>query len=95
MNIKEFEVSSKTLIKFDKLIPGSGERILCLIETQTNHRIAAERRGQIMAFSIAVICILSALIAALYDREIFASIVSGTTILGLVTIFLRSEKKGK
>ena len=86
-------VEPSILKKYNDAVPGSGERIIELVRAQALHRMSAENRGQWMAFSIAIFCIASALIAALADKQIFASVISGSTILGLVTVFIGGSKK--
>lgn len=91
------------LLGYEKVIPGSADRILIMAEKQSNHRIEIEkyvienqqkqsRLGQIFAFILAIIGLSIGTILAILGRELVASIIFGTTILGLVAVFISGKQ---
>ncbi len=94
----------KILALYEEIVPGSADRIISMAENQANHRTKFENtslaidgklaeRGQIFAFIIAVICIISTIALALSGHDTVAGVLGGTTIVGLVTTFLGVRHK--
>jgi len=99
--------SPETLAKYNGIIPNGAERIMNMAEVQTNHRIEIEKvvvlnqvkqsgRGQIFGFIIALVGIGSSIFLAMNGFQIVATTLGGTTVIGLVTVFVygkRTQKK--
>jgi len=77
------------LIHYEKMVPGIAKRFLEEPRLEAEHRRALERkmvetqikmagRGQLMAFSLAIVCVIGS----------FAAIFSGHSLLGLGALFL-------
>lgn len=91
------------LLDYDDILPGGAERIFTQFEEQGRHRRKQEdrlvksqtkesNRGQIMAFTLAIIFALLSFIAAIYGHTWYASIVGGSTLISLVVAFLGGKK---
>nr|MBI3613673.1 DUF2335 domain-containing protein [Nitrospirota bacterium] len=87
------------LARYDQVVAGAAERIIAMAERDSVHlqsvekmRISAvfhERRlGQIFGFSIAIIALGASVFLAYTGHETTASVIGGTTLLGLVSIFV-------
>lgn len=87
------------LLAYDKIVPGAAERILQMAENEARHRhsleatavqetVAERRRGQWMGFIIALLGLGSAVIAALHGDTVTASTIGGTTLVGIVAVFV-------
>lgn len=87
------------LREYDAIVANGAERIFQGFEAQTKHRLQLEDfavksqikqsgRGQIFGFIIAVLGLGLATVLAIYGFEILASVIGGTTLVGLVTIFV-------
>jgi uncharacterized membrane protein len=94
------------LEKYNEVVPGLAERIVKLTENQSSHRIEIEKlaissqlseskRGQYMGFILALVCIGSSVFLALNNQHIVASVLGGSTVIGLVTIFFAGKKEQK
>jgi uncharacterized membrane protein len=92
------------LRQYGIIVPNGAERIFNGFEKQTDHRIQLEDfaiknqikqsgRGQIFGFITAILCLGLSTALALLGHEITASIIGGTTVLGLVTIFVVGKKE--
>lgn len=89
---------------FERIVPGSAERILRMAEQNSEHQQAIEklaltsrfkevRRGQIFGL-VAVICALATCLLSLYlGSEKAAMIIGGTTIVGLAAAFIVGRYK--
>jgi uncharacterized membrane protein len=95
----------EALERFDALVPGAANRIITMAENDAKHlqnmEVAhsnlqhSERRlGQVFAFFIAIAALSASAFLGYTGHEVTASIVGGTTVLGLVTAFIvgRSSK---
>lgn len=91
---------------YDRIIPQSAERLLRLVELQSEHRrfcevksleaqIAISKRGQILAFVLSLVGFGSALFTAHIGESTVASILGGGTLLGLASIFIRGYREKK
>jgi uncharacterized membrane protein len=94
------------LEKYNNIVPGLAERIVKMVENQNTHRIETEdsviksqlaesKRGQYIGFIIAVMCIGATILLALNNHDSVAVVLGGTTILGLVTVFVTGKKEQK
>ncbi|MCD4664435.1 MAG: DUF2335 domain-containing protein [Bacteroidales bacterium] len=98
--------SPQTIKNYDSVIENGAERIFRMTENQSNHRIEIEKKiytsqirqsgiGQIFGFIIAIIALLIAWDLAKLNQVAVASIIGGTTVIGLVTIFVIGRKRKK
>ena len=89
--------------EYDRVVPGSAERILRMAEREQAHRIdwetkalageiRQEQHGQWFGLLIAVLCICGAVYLAVNGQAVIAGILAGTTALGLVGRFIQSPK---
>lgn len=87
------------LAEYDRVLPGSAERIFASSERQAAHRIAVEAstiaaqntqsgRGQHYGFSIAVLCLILSFIAIMTGHEVSGSIIGSLDLVALVTVFV-------
>ena len=94
----------ENLKEYDIIIPGLAERIVKMAETQSAHRTGLEARvvnsqliesrtGQFLGFIIALVCIGSAVWLAQNNHDGVAGILAGTTLVGLVAIFVVGKKE--
>lgn len=92
-----------TLAKYDQIVPNGAERIFKRFEEQSLHRMEIEKkviqsniedskRGQIFGFTIAMMFLIASFILAMLDHEVVASVLGGTTVVGLVTTFVVGRK---
>jgi uncharacterized membrane protein len=88
-----------TLAKYNAIVPGAAERILAMAEEDARHLQAmeraslsgayAERRtGQIFGLTIGLSALAVSIIAMVLGHELAAIAIGGTTVLGLVTVFV-------
>jgi uncharacterized membrane protein len=91
--------SPEILAQFDLVVPGSAERIIAMAEHDFAHlqsmekmRLSAysqdRRLGQIFGFSIAVLALSGSIFLAVTGHESTASVIGGTTLVALVSIFV-------
>lgn len=110
--IREFTAFSgplpppQILESYNKIIPNSAERLLTMVELQSEHRrlcevksldaqIAITTRGQILAFVLSILGFGSALFCAYLGESTTASILGGGTLLGLASIFIKGYREKK
>ena len=98
--------SPESLEQYNKIIPDGADRIMKMAENQSNHRIQIETsviegqvkqsgRGQIFALILSFLCLGSSFILAMYGHEVVASVIGGTTIISITSIFLIGKKEQK
>jgi len=98
--------SPDSLANYNKIIPNGAERIMRMAENQSSHRLNIENivvngqvkqsgRGQMFGLIIAFIAIGSAVLLAMYGHDAVAGILGGTSVVGLVTIFVIGRKDQK
>lgn len=96
--------SPETLKGYAEVLPNGAERIMGWIESQTNHRIELENkilplqakessRGQIFAFVLGLLCLAIIPWMALTGHDTVATVIGGTTVVGLVTAFITGKFK--
>jgi uncharacterized membrane protein len=94
----------EVLEQYNRIIPDAADRILRMAETQSLRRRAIERdglqasiqlarRGQAFAVLLSFIGIGGAALCAYWGQPIPASIIGGSTIVGLASLFLRDKKE--
>ena len=88
---------------YDRILPGSADRILKLTEQQFEHRVAienkvidskiiSERRGTLLGFSLAVFIILASVILILKDKDIAGLAGIIITVTSLLLAFMYGKK---
>jgi len=98
--------SPEILEHYSRIIPDGADRIMRMAENQSTHRIKIEdknidaqikesKRGQIFGLIIAIVVLMAAVGVGSYGHELLGSILGGTTILGLVTLFLTGRHEQK
>ena len=84
---------------YDRLLPGSAERILSMAEASLQHQQEMERdalehdaaeihRGQIFGLTIGITALLAAVVALAMGSQIVAGVIGGSTVVGLVSVFI-------
>lgn len=84
---------------YNQLIPNGAERIMAMAEKQLQHRIEIEKivvssqqiqssRGQIFGLAIGVLGIISGTVLAMFGHEVVGSIIAGSTVVTLVSVFV-------
>jgi len=92
------------LLGYDKILPGAAERILVMaerdqkhqieIETSAQHLVAREiRRGQIFGLTVSISAFITSIVSLILGFEKAAMVIGGTTVVGLVTVFVTSRSK--
>lgn len=87
---------------YKDVLPNAPERIFTMVEEQQKHRIAMEKmimernlglsdRGQILGFIIVVLFLVAAVYLALDNHETLACIIMGTTLLGVLVVFVLNK----
>lgn len=91
------------LAQYGAVVPDSPERIIRLLEKQTDHRIAMETalvrgqvsstsRGQFMAFGLSVFFGCVAAWLGYHNHDWLAGVIAATTIVGLATVFVLGRR---
>lgn len=84
---------------YEQICPGAADRILKMAESVTDHVNKLERdaveakhkevaRGQRFGFSIGALALVSSVACAYIGEGTTASIIGGTTVVGLVSVFV-------
>lgn len=90
------------LDKFNQIIPNGADRIMRMAEKQSEHRMALERlvvqgqqsqskAGQWLGFATTVLLTVAGFWIALQGNTAVASVIFGTTILGLASVFIAGK----
>lgn len=90
---------------YDEVVPGAGERILAMAERAQSdahsarqfgleHAVRYLRRGQFFGFFASLVAFAVVGFAAYHGREVVASIVGGSTVVGLVIAFVATGRNG-
>jgi uncharacterized membrane protein len=96
--------SPQSIKNYDQVVANGAERIFKMTENQSTHRMELEKKiyssqirqsgiGQIFGFLIALIALIIAWDLAKDNQVAVASIIGGTTVIGLVTIFVLGRRK--
>jgi uncharacterized membrane protein len=84
---------------YERLVPGAAERILKMAESDTKHQQEIEfaalraaeaeiKRGQIFGFVIGLTALGASMLALAMGSPAVAGIIGGTTVVGLVSVFI-------
>lgn len=87
------------LEEYDRIVPGAAERILKMAEAEaqfqhdiTSRALNAEAkevgRGQILGFLMGALALLTSALALWLGHPDTASVIGGTTVVGLVSVFV-------
>lgn len=87
---------------YKEVLPNAPERILTMAEEQQKHRMAMENmivrrnlqlseRGQFFGFIIVLLFLIAAIYLALNNHETLAGIIMGTTLLGVLGVFVLNK----
>jgi uncharacterized membrane protein len=88
---------------YENILPGAAERILSMAENDAEHQREIEkdalnyqykenRRGQYFGIIVVALCMIAVMVALFFGYEKAASIIGGTTVVGLVTVFVVGKK---
>ena len=91
---------------YGKIIPNGPERLMALLEKQTDHRIAMETKlvngrvavtqtGQWMAFGLSIFFGSTAAYLGINGHEWLAGTIATTTIIGLAVVFVLGKEPGQ
>jgi uncharacterized membrane protein len=91
------------LARYDTIVPGAAARILQMAEQDAEHQRAMERnalaaavadraRGQFFGLAIGLGALGAAVILGLYGNAWAGTLLGGSTIVGLVTVFVVGRK---
>lgn len=94
----------KILEQYERVLPGSAERILKMAEKEQGHRHSVEktetdgifglqRRGQLFGFLIAISAFLIGGILVYLGHDWVGGILMGATVVSLVTVFVVGSRK--
>ena len=95
---------AETYAQYEATYPGAAARILGMAEKEQDHRIAwenksldyaakAERRGQWMAYSLALGCIVGAVICSTYQQTVPSIALAVVSVSGVAARFLDRNPK--
>ena len=90
------------LAQYDQIVPGSAATILARSEKQSDHRMSLEAyvipkqqdqsaRGQHYGLIVALTGIIASVIMVLSGHDVAGGFVGGTTLLGMVTVFVTGK----
>ena len=85
--------------EYEAIMPGISREIVDMAKNQQAHRMELEKnivrneiiqssRGQIMGFILGLMCLVGALVAAYLGVPKLAYLLGGTTLLGVVVVFV-------
>ena len=85
--------------EYEAIMPGISREIVDMAKNQQTHRMELEKnivrneiiqssRGQIMGFILGLMCLVGALVAAYLGVPKLAYLLGGTTLLGVVVVFV-------
>ena len=87
---------------YNQVLPGAAERILTMAELDQKHQIELEssaqrlaakeiKRGQIFALLVSISAFITSIASLILGFEKAAMVIGGTTVVGLVTVFVTSR----
>ena len=90
------------LASYDQVVPGAANRILLMAENEQQNRMAIvsaqirqSDRGQWLAFFLALCFLIACVLVTLAGQPVVGGILGGTTVLGVVTIFITGKAQQK
>ena len=96
--------SPESLKQYNDILPGTAERLVAMAERQSAHRIELEKRvierqlgdsrlGQYFGLLISVLFLAASYSLGMNGHDALVSILGGTTLVGLVTVFVIGKNK--
>ena len=87
---------------YDQILSGAAERILTMADLDQKHQIELEnsalhlaakeiKRGQIFGLVVSISAFIASIASLILDFEKAAMVIGGTTVVGLVTVFVTSR----
>jgi len=87
---------------YDQVLPGAAERILTMAELDQKHQIELEnsaqhlaakeiKRGQIFGLFVSIFAFITSIASLILGFEKAAMVIGGTTVVGLVAVFVTSR----
>ena len=87
---------------YNQVLPGAAERILTMAELDQKHQIEIEssaqhlaakeiKRGQIFGLVVSISAFITSIASLILGFEKAAMVIGGTTVVGLVTVFVTSR----
>ncbi len=87
---------------YDKIVPGSAERIIRMAEKAQDHNISMEQKivgaeisdqrlGMVLGFSVLLILVGSAVWAGFADNNVLAGLLLSTAVVGSVAAFIKGR----
>lgn len=97
--------SPDILERYNAIVPDAAERILKMAESDASHQREIEltalntqrrerRLGQIFGFTIGVVALSVSALALVKGSAVAASVIGGTTVVGLVAVFVTGRIAG-
>jgi uncharacterized membrane protein len=94
------------LSHYNSIIPNGADRIMKMAEEQSKHRIQIEttviskqsaesKRGQLFGLIIGIVGLICGTFLSYTGHEIVGGTIAGTTVIGLVSVFVIGKKKQK
>ena len=94
--------TSSELANYERIVPGSAERIIRMAESYADHQQSIENKiieytraesssGQIIAAILVIVILSVCLVALLYDYEDFAMTLGSWTIVSLAIVFVTGK----
>lgn len=91
---------------YERLVPGAATRILGMAESEMRHQQEIEReslrtaglevkRGQYLAFIIGISSLSASLIALWMGAPVVSGVIGGSTVVGLVSVFVVGRRMAK
>jgi uncharacterized membrane protein len=92
----------KYLKAFNEIVPGSAGLIFQEFKHQSEHRRKLEAyviprqidqsgRGQIIAFIVVLLFLISGVVLTMYDHDVVGGIVLGTSLVAVATVFITGK----
>ena len=89
---------------YEQILPGAAKRILSMAELDQKHQIEIEssaqhlaareiKRGQIFGLVVSISAFITSITSLILGFEKAAMVIGGTTVVGLVTVFVTSRSK--
>jgi len=87
---------------YNRIIPNSADRLLKIVELQSEHRrtceakgldagISIAKRGQILAFVLSLVGFGTAILCAYLDQPVPSTVIGGGTLIGLASLFIKGR----
>lgn len=92
--------SPDVLERYEQILPGAAERIITMAEAEQSHRHTIERKdyaeaklGQVFGFVLGALGLIGSVFVSILGSGWAGSALGGTTVLGLVAVFVVGRTK--